>query len=102
MHDTRIIRFGEFISEQSFIRNPQKKDFSVEYGKYNHITKLALNGKMVEYFTLSIPEYSRMPFREFMYSRAHKVYVSHFRNSEIWLSKKVWDSAKKVDHVDFR
>lgn len=101
MHDTRIIRFGEFISEQSTIRNPQKKDFSVEYGKYNIITKLKYKGKHVKDIYMPIPEYSRYPSREFYYSKAKKHYYSSFRRSEITLSKEVWDSVEEIKHVGF-
>jgi hypothetical protein len=96
-----MIRFREFIGEQTLIRNPQKKDFSVEYGKYNIITKLKYKGKHVKYIGMPIPEYSRFPIREFNYSKAEKNYYSYFRRSEITLSKKVWDSVKEIKYVDF-
>ena len=94
-----LMNFLDFITEQTDF---QKKDFSVEYDKYNRISKLTLNGKMVKYFSLSIPEYSKMEFREFMYNKPRKTYDSSFRRSEIILDKEVWDSAKEVRHVRFR
>ena len=93
------MNFLEYITEQKYF---QKKDFSVEYDKYNRISKLTLNGKMVKYFSLSIPEYSKMETRLFMYSKPEKFYVSSFRRSEIILNKEVWDSAKELKHVRFQ
>jgi len=90
--------FKDFIAEQTDF---QKKDFSVEYDKYNRISKLTLNGKLVKYFSLSIPEYSKMEVRQFMYSKPQKFYISSFRRSEIVLDKKMWNSVKKVNNVRF-
>jgi hypothetical protein len=92
------MKFREFITEQTDF---QKKDFSVEYDKYDRISKLTVNRKLVKGFSLSISEYSKMEFRQFMYSKPQKFYISSFRRSEIILDKEIWDSVKEVKNVRF-
>ena len=79
----------------------QKKNISVEYGRNDVVTKLTVNGKLVKGFSLSIPEYSKMGDRQFMYSKPQKFYISSFRRSEIILNKEIWDSVKEVNNVRF-
>ena len=91
-----MIKFSSFITEQTDF---QKKDFSVEYGKYDIITKLTYKGKHVRGIAMSVPEYSKMELRTFDYSKPRKHYISSFRRSEIVLDKELWNNAKELKHV---
>jgi|TARA_R110000803_G_C11944569_1_gene316981 hypothetical protein len=86
------MKFKTFITEKTDF---QLKDFTVEYGRHDMVTKLTYKGKQVKLIVVAnqIFDYTSKPYQ-------HYLSTSVARGSgDLILFKTKWNNAKEVSHV---